>query len=320
MASRNRLFSIVSGMALASTLAGCVTEAGDSDDGIAVIEAALTSCLAPAAGTGAVCAGVAGQLTFQVTLPSGQQYVEVFVRQNGIQNVATAIQASGVANADGTTTYSLTRGGYQADDVVEYRFYSHQLLGPAVFTPGPAPSLWYSVAATTETTTSVPVSKDAAVIATSYGTGPVPNRNFGASATVDIGEYHLVSEGLFGYSLASGVPAGATVSRAELVIPPAVVPGASNVTLRLNTVTSAWSEQAVTWNSKPSYAFVREVVVTPYVENRIDVTAEVAAALAAGEISFALQPSASAPSTDNIFIDAKEKVGGNPTSLSVTWN
>jgi hypothetical protein len=47
------------------------------------------------------------------------------------------------------------------------------------------------------------------------------------------------------------------------------------------------------------------------------VTAEVAAA-AGGDISFALQPSPSAPSTDNVFIDAKEKVGGQPTYLELT--
>jgi hypothetical protein len=107
------------------------------------------------------------------------------------------------------------------------------------------------------------------------------------------------------------------VTAAELVIPPAMVPGGSSVTLRLNVVTSAWDEATVTWNSRPSYQLVREIVLAPYAENRIDVTAQVAAA-AGGEISFALQPSYAAPSTDNVFIDAKEKVGGAPTFLAIT--
>jgi hypothetical protein len=301
-------FSTVSGMAVAATLAGC---AMDTDTEVADVEAAITACGAPALGTGAVCEAGGGELTFQVTLPSGQQYVEVFARQNGVQNVAAAIQGSGVVHADGTTTYALTRGGYAAGDAVEFRFYSYQPASPGVFTPGPAESVWYTpIAASTVT---VPVAKDAAVIASSYGTGPVPNRNFGSAATVDIGEYHLVSEGLFGYSLA-GVGA---VSAAELVIPAASVPGASTVQLRLNVVTSAWDEATVTWNTRPSYQLVREITLAPYAENRIDVTAEVAAA-AGADISFALQPSPSAPSTDNVFIDAKEKVGGQPTYLELT--
>jgi hypothetical protein len=302
-------FSIVSGMAAAATLAGCAVEMDGGELGD--LEAAITACAAPAAGTGALCNVGGGELTFQVTLPSGQQYVEVFARQNGVQNVATAIQASGVDHGDGTTTYALTRGGYTAGDDVQYRFYSYRPASAGVFTPGPVEAAWYTPVSSS--TVTVPVAKDAAVISSSYGTGPVPNRNFGAAATVDIGEYHLVSEGLFGYSLAS---VGA-VTGAELVIPPATVPGASNVTLRLNVVTSAWDEATVTWNTRPSYQFVREVLLAPYAENRIDVTAEVAAA-AGGEISFALQPSGSAPSTDNIFIDAKEKVGGAPTFLEIT--
>jgi hypothetical protein len=301
-------FSIVSGMAVAATVAGCAVE---TDGDLADVEAAIVACVAPAAGTGTLCEAGGGQLTFQVTLPSGQQYVEVFARQNGVQNVATAIQASGVDHGDGTTTYALTRGGYAAGDDVEFRFYSYLPASPGVFTPGPAGATWYTPV--TATTVTVPVAKDAAVISSSYGTGPVPDRNFGGAATVDIGEYHLVSEGLFGYSLA-GVSA---VTAAELVIPPAMVPGGSSVTLRLNVVTSAWDETTVTWNNRPSYQLVREIVLAPYAENRIDVTAQVAAA-AGGEISFALQPSYAAPSTDNVFIDAKEKVGGAPTFLAIT--
>jgi hypothetical protein len=315
VASRNR-FSIVSGLALASTLAGCVAEI-DGGDAIAEVESAIATCIAPAPGTGSSCALGGDQVTFQVTLASGQHYVEVFARQNGVQNVATAIVGSAVDHGDGTATYSLTRGGYAASDVVEYRFYSYRPGSPGVFTPGPVEAAWSTAPSASSTTITVPVARDAAAIYSSYGLGVVPNRNFGSASSIDIGEYHLVSEGLFGYSLAA---IGADVTGAELVIPPATVPGGSTVTLRLNVVTSPWAESTVTWNSKPSYRFVREVVLAPYVENRVDVTAEVAAAVAAGDISFALQPSATAPSTDNIFIDSKEKVGGAATSLVVTSN
>jgi len=81
-----------------------------------------------------------GSMKFQVTLPSGQNYVEVFVRQNGIQNVAQNIQPSGVVNADGTTTYSYIANSYKTGDLIEYRFYSY--IGPGVFTPGPAENAW----------------------------------------------------------------------------------------------------------------------------------------------------------------------------------
>ena len=255
---------------------------------------------------------VAGDRTFEVTLPSGQQYVEVFVRQNGIQNVATAIQASGVDNGDGTTTYALTRAGYAASDAVEYRFYSYLPGSPGVFTPGPIENAWYGQAA-------IPVTQDAAVVYSSLGTGPAAGRNFGAQPSVDVGEYHLTSEGLFGYSLAGRVPSGATITGAAWLVPAAYAPGGPVVHLRLNRVTTPWAESTVTWNSRPAYVFSREIELTSGAANRVDVTAEVAAAAASGTVSLAVQPSPAHSSTDNVFIDAREKVGGAPTSLLVTW-
>ncbi len=307
---RTRTLALLGGLALAASLAACQPE---DDESLDSVHRALAACVAPALQTGNVCGAGGGQLIFQVTLPGDQQYVEVFARQNGVQNVATAIHASGVGNGDGTTTYSFSRSGYAASDRVEYRFYSYRPGAPCVFTPGTAEATWYGHIG------AVPVSKDAAVIASSYGTGPVPNRNFGGAATVDIGEYHLTSEGLFGYALAGRVPSGATVQRAELVIPAADSPGGSTVTLRLNQVSAPWSESTVTWNNKPAYGFVGEVAVHEGVENHLDVTGQVAAALASGEVSFALQPSQASSSVDNVFIDAKEKPGGAPTSLSVHW-
>ena len=82
----------------------------------------------------------AGSVKYSVTLPSGQRYVEVFARKNGVQNVAHDITSSGIANGNGTTTYSYVKSGYRAGDALEYRFYSY--IGPGVFTPGPASSVW----------------------------------------------------------------------------------------------------------------------------------------------------------------------------------
>jgi hypothetical protein len=278
--------------------------------------APVVACSLPSPGAGGACASESGTLTFQVTLPGGQQYVELFSRQNGEQNLATNIVGSGVANADGTTTYSFSRSGYAASDVVEYRFYSYAPGAPGVFTPGPAEQVWYTFAASPSGSTSVPVSKDAAVIYSSYGAGYVPDVNFGSASSVDIGEYHLTSQGLFGYSLAA-VPAGVTVTRAEIVVPSAYAPGGSVVNLRLSLITAPWSESTVTWNTRPAATYLRDVLVTHGQVSRIDVTAEVAAALG-GEISFSLAPS-SLPTTDNVFIDAREKIDGAPTFLVVEW-
>jgi hypothetical protein len=288
--------------------------ADEAAEEVGQVESALEVCVSPANGSGNVCNLGGGQLKLQVTLPSGQQYVEVFARQNGLQNVAVAIQASGQNNGNGTTTYSLTRAGYAASDQVEYRFYSYEPSSPGVFTPGPAEQAWYGYLAR------VPVTKDAAVVLNSYGLGYVPDQNFGSSTSVDIGEYQLTSEGLFGYGLSS-IPAGATVTKAELLIPNAFAPIAANVNMVLNKITSSWSESTVTWNTKPSYTSLGNVVVNHAAETRLDVTSSVNGAVTAGEVSFALQPSAASPTTDNVFIQSKENTsaGAQSTSLSVHY-
>lgn len=302
------------GVAFSSALLGCQLDvAEEGEEILGQSSQALEVCVSPANGSGNVCNLGGGQLKLQVTLPSGQQYVEVFARQNGSQNVAVAIQASGVSNGNGTTTYSLTRAGYAASDKVEYRFYSFKPSSPGVFTPGPAEQVWYGYIA------ALPVTKDAAVIYNSYGLGYVPNQNFGSSSYVDIGEYQLTSEGLFGYGLAA-IPSGATVSKAELVIPSTTsTPIAANVNMVLNKITSAWTESSVTWNTKPSYSSLGNVVVNHNAETRLDVTSSVSGALSVGEVSFALQPSAAHSTTDNVFIQSKENTspGAQRTSLSV---
>jgi hypothetical protein len=279
------------------------------------------ACALPALGAGNVCDLGGGQLEYRVTLPSGERYVEVFARQNGVQNLAQAIAGFGIDHGDGTTTYLYARAGYAAGDRVEDRFYSYLPDSPGVFTPGPAEQVWLTVAPPPASGTVVaPVAKDAAVVLTSYGTGPSADRNFGSATTVDIGEYHLTSEGLFGYGL-GGVPAGAVVTKAELVVGAAYAPGGPTVTMRVGRVLGAWAESTVTWNTRPAYAWVGEAKITSGVESRLDVTNLVKAAVAEGatEVSVVLQPSAAAPSTDNVFIDAKEKVGGVPTKLVIEW-
>ncbi len=303
------LLKILTGASLAFVLIGCQTES--DNELVATSELALKVCAAPANGTGNVCSPAPGQLQFQVSLPSDQAYVEVFVRQNGIQNVAQAIETTGVSHGDGWSTYSLTRAGYAPGDKIEYRFYSHLPRACGVFTPGTAESTWYGYLG------GVPVSKDAAVIYASLGVGPAAGRNFGAEPSVDIGNYHLTSEGLFGYSWAGLVPAGATITRADLVLPSPYTPGGPTVTLRLNQVTAAWSESTVTWNNKPAYTYLRDVQVTQSVENRLDVTDVVVASQAAGEASLALQPASN--NINNVFIAAKESTGAAPTSLSIHW-
>jgi hypothetical protein len=101
-----------------------------------------SDCPRPAVHRANSCSSASGTIKFQVTLPSGQAYVEVFSRQNGIQNVANNIVGSASDNGDGTSTYSFERSGYLASDHVEYRFYSYLPNAPGLFTPGPAEQVW----------------------------------------------------------------------------------------------------------------------------------------------------------------------------------
>src|SRR5262245_50617861 len=155
----NHLLGIAASMVVASALGACMSDADDP----AVASASLgATCAAPALGRGAACDLGDGRIRFQVTLPCGQQYVEVFARQNGIQNLAIAIQGSAVDHGDGTATYSFVRSGYAPGDFVEYRFYSYLPRSPGVFTPGPIEWRWYLAA--DAGTTRVRTAKDASVV------------------------------------------------------------------------------------------------------------------------------------------------------------
>lgn len=97
-----------------------------------------------------------GDMRYAVTFASPQAYVEAFVRQNGVQNVAGNIAGSRVANADGTFTYSrvVPAASYRAGDVINVRFYSYRTGQLGVFTPGPVewvsyPDFIYGTGSTT---------------------------------------------------------------------------------------------------------------------------------------------------------------------------
>jgi hypothetical protein len=87
-----------------------------------------------------------GDMLFSATFASRQAYVEAFVQQNGVQNVAGNIVGTGVANPDGTFTYSrvVPANRYRQGDVVRVRFYSYQVGRAGVFTPGPAENVWFA--------------------------------------------------------------------------------------------------------------------------------------------------------------------------------
>lgn len=108
-------------------------------------------CAEPPGTPGNACGGFIeqlpnGDLSFSVTYPRPQAYVEVFVRQNGTQNVAHNIVQSRVDNPDGTFTYThiAPANNYESGDSVIGRFYSYEVSSPGVFTPGPIEWVWSS--------------------------------------------------------------------------------------------------------------------------------------------------------------------------------
>lgn len=304
---------IVSSLCFATACLGDAAPVAEGEAPLGLQAQALVGCDHPHVGSGALCDLGEGTLQFLVTLPSGQAYVEVFARRNGLQDVATNIAANGEVHGDGTTTYSLTRSGYAPDDRVEYRFYSYLPASPGIFTPGPIESLWLSNASVHD----MPVSKDASLIYSSYGTGPAWDRNFGAEATIDVAGYHHDSFGLFGYKLPSCAE-DAVVASAELVIPSlwAVAGDYDSVRLHIVYDSAAWDELTVTRRTTPGASYYGDYYVTTRGENRLDVTTLIVAALDRGdrEISFLAKNG-----WNNLFIDSKEKVGGKPTYLRIEF-
>ncbi|MGL1936839.1 MAG: hypothetical protein OCD01_17560 [Fibrobacterales bacterium] len=94
-----------------------------------------------------------GTVKVNALLPTGQQWVEVFVRVNGQQVIAGPVMNSGEDNGDGTTTYSVTRSGLSVGDVIEYRAYSYLPGKPGTFTPGTTEQSWETLTFGTLNTT-----------------------------------------------------------------------------------------------------------------------------------------------------------------------
>ncbi|VUD59399.1 hypothetical protein TDB9533_02667 [Thalassocella blandensis] len=88
-------------------------------------------------------------VTFQITLPSGQAYVELFSKQNSVQNLAVSIQHTELPIGNGLSTYTFSSDFYNAGDIIEYRFYYYLPSAPGQFSPGPNPAAWKQKVLTT---------------------------------------------------------------------------------------------------------------------------------------------------------------------------
>jgi hypothetical protein len=103
--------------------AGCGSET-EQPEAVGSLQQATTGVPDPPGSPGAGCGRFVeqqpnGSVRHAIKFPQPQAYVEVFVRQNGVQNIAQNIVASAVANGDGTFTYSLIKPAsqYHADDI-----------------------------------------------------------------------------------------------------------------------------------------------------------------------------------------------------------
>jgi hypothetical protein len=85
-----------------------------------------------------------GDVEYSITFSQKQAYVEVFVRQNGIQNISGNIVASEINNGNGTYTYRrvVAANNHAVGDSLSARFYSYKAQSPGVFTPGPKEQIW----------------------------------------------------------------------------------------------------------------------------------------------------------------------------------
>jgi hypothetical protein len=286
-------------------------------DQLATTNGAVVVCEEPTVGVAKLCDLGDGQVKLLVTLQLGQQYVELFVRENGIQNVALDVTKTAHVHYNGWATYAATLSGYQDGDHLEYRFYSYLPGKPGLFTPGPQENVWLTHDYAADRQLDLPVTRDASLIYSSYGTGPSSNRNFGSAATVDVASYHHDSRGLFGYDLAA-LDDTMLIKKAELVIPAmwAAAGSVGSFTLSKVDAGASWQEHTVTWLTTPAATLFDDFTVDASGENRLDITSLVADAAAAGEteLSVLLEDI-----QNNLFIDSKEKVGGKPTFLHVEY-
>lgn len=255
-----------------------------------------------------------GSIAFEVKLPTYQQYVEIFVRQNGIQNVAQNIVDKFENNYDGTVTYKYVGIGYKAGDVVEYRFYSYASNSQGVFTPGPIENSWNTLTVS-QSSYIAPVTKDASLILSSYCCGFVPDRNFGSNSTVDAGTYHHTTKGAFGFSLGV-VPSGKVVTEALLVLPAISSAGGGVGSVDINKIdnSASWQESTVTWNNAPSYTYFNTFKLPAQGSASLDITELVSAAVSMGEDEISIMMT---PVTNNYFVNSKENSSGKAAYLYI---
>jgi hypothetical protein len=86
-----------------------------------------------------------GDVKVSATFATPQGYVEAFVRDGSNQVASGNIVQSGIANFDGTYSYSrvVPASNFRSGDHVTFRFYAYVTGQPAVFTPGPTQSTWF---------------------------------------------------------------------------------------------------------------------------------------------------------------------------------
>jgi len=296
----------LSALILSASVFACAGQSGTTSGAQAISQVSVS------AEPSAVYA-VDGSVTFSVKLPSSQQYVEVFSRNNGLQNIAQAIVGTGVVNSDGTTTYSYKAYGYKAGDVVEYRFYSYLPNSPGVFTPGPVENKWNTLVV--QTAVMIPVAKDASLYRSSYYLGDLSNNNYGNATGLSVMSYLDYSDAILGFGLSS-VTSGAVVTHARLLLNVhALKGGAGDINLSVVNDSTSWNELTVTSKTTPAATLAGAYTLPASGQASLDVTALVAAAVTAGkpELSFLLTPKGGVFS-----IDSKENPSGLSPALEVT--
>lgn len=134
----------ISGLLFACTFASNASDHGEEHTGSTQQAATIG---APGSGQpGGVCGYVErlanGDVQLAIKFPVAQADVQVFAKQNGVQNVAQAML--GFHNADGTFTYRviIPASKYKAGDKIAARFYSAVAGQPGVFSPGPTDATW----------------------------------------------------------------------------------------------------------------------------------------------------------------------------------
>lgn len=110
----------------------------------------------PAGGSPYIAELADGKILFRLKNNLQQDYVEIFVRKNGIQTTSQDI--TGNYNAS-QNSYEFVDAGYKKGDKIEVRFYTH-IHGVQQFIPGQAEQVWSSHSYGTHTNTRF-VTKDA---------------------------------------------------------------------------------------------------------------------------------------------------------------